>query len=765
MARRHKLRFKIIASSFVPTALILGAVAVLLLYSYQRVTETLVIERDRELTRLQAELLADDLADYDHLLLQVGGLITADTSIPPQEAMDLVAPLSRQLPFDGGLLLFDAGGTLVASSPARPTALGSSWLDREHIARCRQSVQPSYSDIVTDGPGGAEVIAVTVPLIGLDGQLQAILSGLFHANGATVSAFYSKMVRHIGDHTNPPEGASQRDEEDVAIDAGVPLDSFYRLLQRPDTLDLPLSTHARSYIVDGTGRLIYHPDLAQIGYRLRDQEPVQQLLAGDTGSIRTYDVGGQEIVASYAPIPDTPWGLVTEESWKSLIAPSQHYSRFLFTLLAVGLALPALVVTLAAGRITRPIEEVAAAAQQVAAGRFGQTIATDSHDEIAHLVQQFNSMSLQLGALYGQLERRVAERTRTLSEINRLAIETSRSLDAPIVVAAALERICQFANALRGAAYYLSADGGLELQATQGHECPWPAALAPEQAEPLLRGGNSDATWPVALTVCRPADNDAHWQVLPLVAKERPLGLMILVGAPPPEPETSRALMTMGHQVGLAIENARLYEQAHQVAILSERQRLARDLHDSVTQSLYGATLYASAANRLLAQGRGEQAQTILDDLERTTHEILKEMRLLIFELRPSVLQEQGIVAALRSRLDAVEGRASIATTLAVDGDPELSPAQEDAFYGIAQEALNNALRHAQASRIDVRLFRNDGATVLEIRDNGQGFQETESSNGLGLKGMQERAAEIGARLDISSAPGQGTRIQVEVAA
>jgi len=140
-------------------------------------------------------------------------------------------------------------------------------------------------------------------------------------------------------------------------------------------------------------------------------------------------------------------------------------------------------------------------------------------------------------------------------------------------------------------------------------------------------------------------------------------------------------------------------------------------------------------------------------------------MRLLIFELRPSVLREQGIVAALRTRLEAVEGRASIATSLSVQGDPQLSPDQEDALYGIAQEALNNALRHARASHIDVCLSEASEGACLEIRDDGQGFGACNNGIGLGLRGMRERAAEIGAKLSISSAPGQGTRIQVEVAA
>ena len=765
MGIRHKLRTKIIASSFVPTALILGAVAVLLLASYRQVIEDLVIERDRELTRLQAEILSDDLAEYGRLLSTIGHLIIASDDLDPGQQLADLDQLSPGLPFDGGLVLLNADGWLLASEPSREMPLATSWLARDYVAQCRQTLQPTYSNLVVDGPAGAQVIAVTVPLVGLDGQLQAMLCGMFCADGTTVSMFYSRMVRHIGDHTNPPEGATNSDDEQTSGAGSVPLDSFYRLLHRPSTLDLPLSTHSRSYIIDGSGRLVYHRELSQIGNRLSTQKPVQGLLSGASDSIRTRDLNGQEIVASYAPIPGTPWGLVTEELWDALIAPSQRYSRFLFALLACGLILPALLVTYSVRRITRPIEQVAAAAGEIAAGCFGQTIRTDSHDEIANLVEQFNTMSRELGSLYGQLEHRVAERTQTLQEMNRLAIETSRSLDADRVLATALERIVRLTAASDGAAYVRDDENNLQLQSQRDPQSDWPDHLAPTASRSLCQLSDAGASWFNRLVFLPGQDKGSNRLLLPLVAQDQEIGLLVLRGAPQPDPELADALATMARQVGLAIENARLYAQSRQVAILSERQRLARDLHDSVTQSLYGATLYASAANRLLAQGHAEQAQSILSDLESTTNGILKEMRLLIFELRPSVLREQGIVAALRTRLEAVEGRASIATSLSVHGKPQLSPAQEDALYGIAQEALNNALRHAQASHIDVCLSEASEGACLDIRDDGQGFGACENGIGLGLRGMRERAAEIGAKLSISSAPGNGTRIHVEVAA
>ena len=127
-------------------------------------------------------------------------------------------------------------------------------------------------------------------------------------------------------------------------------------------------------------------------------------------------------------------------------------------------------------------------------------------------------------------------------------------------------------------------------------------------------------------------------------------------------PQDVQLLTSIGNQVGVAVENARLYEQARQLAIMEERNRLARDLHDSVTQALYGVTLYADATLRLLPGGDLPTATAHVRQLRDTAQEALREMRLLIFELRPPVLQSEGLAAALLARLEAVEARAGLKT-------------------------------------------------------------------------------------------------------
>ena len=229
--------------------------------------------------------------------------------------------------------------------------------------------------------------------------------------------------------------------------------------------------------------------------------------------------------------------------------------------------------------------------------------------------------------------------------------------------------------------------------------------------------------------------------------------------------EERRLLAALAQRAAMAIENAQLYEQAQQLAAVRERNRLARDLHDSATQSLYAATLYADTATRLLSAGQEDLAGENLDKLRRAVKQALGEMRLLIFELRPPILEQQGLAAALEARLEAVEQRAGLKTQLTVEGKDRLPLEVEEGLYGIAMEALNNALKHARAGRIRVALRLNARPVVLEIADDGIGFDPAaaDQSGGLGLPGMAERAAQLGGHLIVESKPGEGTVVQVQV--
>jgi signal transduction histidine kinase len=180
---------------------------------------------------------------------------------------------------------------------------------------------------------------------------------------------------------------------------------------------------------------------------------------------------------------------------------------------------------------------------------------------------------------------------------------------------------------------------------------------------------------------------------------------------------------------------------------------------------LYSATLLAEVGRRSVRTGNLERVEGYLAGLNEAVQQALKEMRLLIYELRPPVLEREGLVGALQQRLDAVEGRAGVETRLLVEETPKLSAAIEEGLYRIAQEALNNALKHAAATLVTVRLGTDDERVELEVLDNGLGFDPEikRDQGGMGLINMRERAERLGGSLAILSVPGEGTMVKISV--
>jgi len=202
-------------------------------------------------------------------------------------------------------------------------------------------------------------------------------------------------------------------------------------------------------------------------------------------------------------------------------------------------------------------------------------------------------------------------------------------------------------------------------------------------------------------------------------------------------------------------------------AVTAERSRLARELHDSVTQSLHSATLMAEAGQRLAGAGDIDRARGYLIRLGEISQQALKEMRLLVYELRPLALRGVGLVGALQQRLDAVERRSGVDVELSLEEELELPDSIEEELFRIAMEALNNALKHANPTKITVTLRKEVQRDVpcieLLISDDGAGFNldSKEDVGGLGLISMQQRIEKLGGELNIISMPGEGTQVIV----
>jgi PAS domain S-box-containing protein len=255
------------------------------------------------------------------------------------------------------------------------------------------------------------------------------------------------------------------------------------------------------------------------------------------------------------------------------------------------------------------------------------------------------------------------------------------------------------------------------------------------------------------------------WMGVPIMLKDRVLGLLSLASIQQDhyQPHHASLARAIADQVAVAIENAGLYEQARELAALEERQRLARELHDSVTQALFGIGLGARTARTLIDRDP-EQAAESIDYVLSLAHGGMAEMRALIFELRPESLETEGLVAALQKQADATSARYEIPVHLALCDEPAAPLPVKEALYRIAQEALHNTVKHARASSIWVLLECTEGEIVLEVRDDGQGFDTGGSFPGhLGLCSMAERAARHGGAMEIESSAGQGTTVRVRI--
>jgi PAS domain S-box-containing protein len=278
-------------------------------------------------------------------------------------------------------------------------------------------------------------------------------------------------------------------------------------------------------------------------------------------------------------------------------------------------------------------------------------------------------------------------------------------------------------------------------------------AHIPQENEPLL---NERRQWLLARG-CRAL------LAVPLLIKDEVSGSLVLYYAQRHDfaAEEIELAQVLGNQAALALENARLRTQRERTAVTAERNRLARDLHDAVTQTLFSSSMIAEVLPRIWRRDAAE-GERRLAELRELTRGALAEMRTLLLELRPAKLIEIDIADLLRQLAEAIAGRARVAASVQLEGDAELPVDVKIAFYRIAQEALNNVSKHAQARQALIQLRRQPDLFELTITDDGSGFVfDRIRPQHLGLGIMRERADAVGATLHIESRPGQGAKITV----
>lgn len=230
-------------------------------------------------------------------------------------------------------------------------------------------------------------------------------------------------------------------------------------------------------------------------------------------------------------------------------------------------------------------------------------------------------------------------------------------------------------------------------------------------------------------------------------------------------PEKLELANLLGKQMELAIESGRLRTLATDAAIIAERKRLARELHDSVTQLLCGLTLYSESARRFLNTNDADSLAECIKQIYTSTRQALSEMRLLVYELQPETTDMGDMLEVLTRRLQAVEARSGIKTRLDYQARSTIPDEIRTTLIKVSQEALNNIIKHAQADHVEIRFIQTEDDLEMVIQDNGCGFDPEKAMlcGGIGLKSMEEQMRIIGGKLVIESGPEKGTSLQAIV--
>ncbi|NOZ04947.1 MAG: GAF domain-containing protein [Chloroflexi bacterium] len=405
--------------------------------------------------------------------------------------------------------------------------------------------------------------------------------------------------------------------------------------------------------------------------------------------------------------------------------------------------------------------------------RFGER-----HRLLLTAIAEMGGNALQRARTMEMLEQVVESRTHELTTLYEVTRATTQHIDLQTILKQVLEQAVAVIDGNAGFIHLLNEESRILQTAVQYGTAPLPGrGRADRRIESSPLGADSDSlnVWNNVVArdetlIVRDLQVSetlrAFYIGVPIHAKGRILGVLSLFAEANRNfsVEDIALLSGIADHLGAAVENARLHRRAEETAVQEERRRLARDLHDSVTQSIHSLALSADTAGYLLQQRRFPSLEDSLDRLGESARQALKEMRLLLYELRLAPLEQMDLVEVLQTRLEAVEQRAGVEARLVMDGPADWSSAWEEDLYCIAMEALNNALRHARATQVSVHLQGGRSRVILEVADNGRGFDpQQHAAGGIGLRSMTERARRLGGELVVDSSPGEGTRVRVRL--
>lgn len=396
----------------------------------------------------------------------------------------------------------------------------------------------------------------------------------------------------------------------------------------------------------------------------------------------------------------------------------------------------------------------------------------------AQLAEAVRQRTQEIAQLNQSLEARIEQRTRELLTLLQTARGVASTLELQPLLVRVLSQLRKVVDYQAASIFLLEGKETLNLLEYRG---PLQADELPRQhhlneantahlarviqsREPVVLPG-TDPSLPEQKMMETENPQRYFWMGVPLMVKGSVIGMLALEHqkSQPYTEQQAELAFAFADQAAAAIENARLYRQAQQLAALSERQKLARELHDSVSQALYGIILGTRTAAAKLHKNPTE-AQEALDYVLSLSEGGLHEMRALIFELRPESLENEGLVAALTRQAEMLDMRHGIQVTSSFPDEPDIPLEAKETLYRIARESIQNTIKHADAHKVTLRLAVTKEAVILEIQDDGRGFDPSQPFPGhLGLQSMRERAEQMNGSFDVQSSTKKGTRIHITI--
>ncbi len=455
---------------------------------------------------------------------------------------------------------------------------------------------------------------------------------------------------------------------------------------------------------------------------------------------------------------------------------AHHYellTRLAFApLIALLAGIGLLTAFMVSDRMTRRFRALEADVARIEEGSFELGPAAPGNDELDRLGRSLRQMAAALDADTRERETLLTERARANARISALydvAVTLNQSLEPDEVLRLALEKLIAYTGMNAGAAYLVDEHSSrfrltLAVGVDDENRAEMQGYMEEDDYQKLLAHIASRPSL-TQLMLHRIAGYTGRFRsavCVPLRWKGRELGVLTLLSLADValSGDAIQLIEGLATQVGTALEHARLTARSRQLAVSDERNRIARDLHDSVTQTLFSISMMAQALPSLIERqpARAGERATRLGDLSRGA---LAEMRMLILELRPQALQEMGLAEALRRHVEGWSSREGIEADLVVDGlQRRLPQSHEEALFRVAQEALTNIAKHSQAQHASLRLDFEPERVCLTVDDDGGGLGKGPTGSGLGMTTMRERTEALGGCFSAGPREEGGSRVQ-----